>query len=122
MIRAEMLAIVYRYCYKLRHGLPQTLQEMLTLEGLTFLFSGVTFPGGETDLSRTRLSVTPHLDATAQPTVFACLYGDDAAVAVGYPPLGVPAWGGFALAATVAQTQRWNPLQGLHNQASLRFD
>lgn len=122
MIRAEILAVIYRHCYKARNGPPQTLREMLTLEGLTCNFSGAASSPDEADLLRTRALVTPLLDKIEQPTVFACLYGDGAAVSVGYPPLGVPAWGGFALAAAVARTQRWDPLRALREPAALRFD
>lgn len=122
MIRAEVLAVIYRQCYKARNGPPQTLREMLTLEGLTFTFSGAALPTDEDAVLRTRTIITPLLDNAAQPTVMACLYGDEAAVSVGYPPLGVPAWGGFALAAAVAQAQRWNPLRALREPDSRRFD
>ncbi|HEY8597209.1 MAG TPA: hypothetical protein VIL85_02195 [Thermomicrobiales bacterium] len=121
MIRAEILATIYRHCYKARNGLPQTLREMLTLEGLTFTFSGVTTPLDEGAALRTRSIITPLLDEAAQPTVIACLYGDEAAISVGYPPLGVPAWGGFALAAIAARAQRWDPLKALRGVATLRF-
>jgi hypothetical protein len=42
--------------------------------------------------------IRPHLDSDAFPVVFAALYGDEPAVSVGYPPLGLATRVGFALA------------------------
>jgi hypothetical protein len=42
--------------------------------------------------------IQPHLDLEHYPTQFACLFGDEAAKAVGYPPLGLSARAGFAVA------------------------
>jgi hypothetical protein len=38
------------------------------------------------------------LESTHQPTVIACLYGDEAAKELGYPPLGLSKNAGFQLA------------------------
>ena len=121
MIRAEILSVLYRHAYKARYGLPQTLREMLTLEGLTGNFSGATTPTDEEGVLRTRTIIAPLLDATAQPTAIACLYGDEAAISIGYPPLGIPAWGGLGLATATAQAQRWDPLKALREPVALQF-
>ena len=76
------------------------------------------FAGGESELApplleRARIVVGQHLDAIDTPVTFACLYGDDAAISVGYPPLGVPAWGGLAVAASWASSAAWNPRAAL---------
>jgi hypothetical protein len=40
----------------------------------------------------------PYLDSGAYPICFAALYGDTAARALGYTPLGLSDWAGFAVA------------------------
>lgn len=49
------------------------------------------------DLAYTREVLAPLMGASDRPTVMACLYGDEAARAVGYPPQGLSDWAGFAL-------------------------
>jgi hypothetical protein len=119
LIRAEVLSVVYRHCYKLRHGFPTTLRQMLTLEGLVSRFVGGADAHGLKDLRQVRAALAPHLDTTVTPILFAALYGDDAAISVGYPPLGVPPWGGFAVVHHVAQRAAWDPLAALGPAAVL---
>jgi hypothetical protein len=113
LLRAEVLSVIYRHCYKRRHGLPTTLRQMLTLEGLVSQFVGGAFVSGSRDLDPARATIARYLDATLTPTVFAALYGDEAAISVGYPPLGIPPWGGFAVAHEVARRAAWAPLAPL---------
>ncbi len=113
MIRTETLGAVYRHCYKRLHGLPQTLRAMLMLEGLMSVFADAAIEREPAEVGKTRAILARHLDDTARPTVFACFYGDEAAASVGYPPLGVPPWGGFAVAAAAARAQRWEPLRAI---------
>jgi hypothetical protein len=57
----------------------------------TLAFAGATtvaLPADE--LAYAREVIAPHLDAADQPTVFACLFGDEAASEAGYPQLGLP--------------------------------
>ena len=61
--------------------------------------AGCTTPSlDEEDLSYTRTVITPHLGATDRATLMACLFGDAAANALGYPPQGLTERAGFALA------------------------
>jgi hypothetical protein len=50
----------------------------------------------EIDYSRAVLQ--PYLDSTVYPICFAAMYGDTAARALGYTPLGLSDWAGFAVA------------------------
>ena len=50
------------------------------------------------DLAYTREAIAGHLDATDQPTIIACLFGDEIASGLGYPQLGFSRHAGFALA------------------------
>jgi hypothetical protein len=100
-IREELLATIYRTAYQLRRGLPKTLREMLAQEGLAASFASATPALPPDAIDRARTVIAPHLDASASahyPTVFSCLYGDDAATAVGYATLGLPPRAGFEVA------------------------
>ena len=98
-LRAAVLAETYRALHLKRHGPPRTLREMMRQEGLTVAFVGTRAPSLAPDeLEYVRDIITPHLDSDRFPTAFACLYADEAALSVGYPPLGLPPRAGFAVA------------------------
>ncbi len=64
---------------------------MMTQEANALAFAGetvITLPDDE--VAYAREVIAPHLDATDQPTVFACLFGDEAASEAGYPQFGLP--------------------------------
>lgn len=99
----QVLAACYRTAFILEHGQPMTLRQRMAQEGGAAAFAGAE-PALDTDeLEYTRAVVTPHLGTAAFPTVFACLYGDEAARSVGYEPLGLSKNAGFALALYDAQ-------------------
>lgn len=108
-LREEASGALYRTLYKARYGAPATLRGRLTLAGLTAHFAGLTFAPDATSVAAIWAILTPHLDTTNFPVQFACLYGDDAAISVGYPPLGVPPRGGFAVAVAEARARGWVP-------------
>jgi hypothetical protein len=100
---AEKLGIaiaeeVYRTLYKKRHGLPGRLREMMQQEGLARLFAGNWESLEPEELEYSRELLETQLDSSHYPTCFACLYGDTAAAAVGYPSLGLPDRAGFIVA------------------------
>jgi hypothetical protein len=97
--RETALMAVYRAAYIQQHGLAQTLRRMLAQEGYAMAMAGCSQPALEADdLDYTREIIAPHLDAKDRPTLMACLFGDDAAQALGYPPQGLSPRAGFALA------------------------
>ena len=102
-LRLETLETVARVAYFWQHGEPQTLAEMLRQEGQATAFAGRKGTMSFDDLEYTRAILEPLLDSTHQPTVMAALYGDDAAISLGYPPLGVSPRAGFELALWEAQ-------------------
>jgi hypothetical protein len=55
------------------------------------------------ELAYTRTVITPHHDAHDRATVIACLFGDTAANALGYPPMGLTERAGLALALSEAR-------------------
>jgi hypothetical protein len=97
--RETALSGVYRAAYVEQHGYASTLRQMLAQEGYATANAGGTAPVLEPDdLAYTREAIAGYLDATDQPTIMACLYGDDIAESLGYPPLGFSRHAGFALA------------------------
>jgi hypothetical protein len=98
-VRGTIARAIYRDVHSKTKGIPRTLREILDAEGLAARFAGAperTLPAE--DLAYTKEAIAAYLDADGRPTVMACLYGDDAARAVGYEPLGFSPWAGFALA------------------------
>jgi hypothetical protein len=103
-VREAVLTSIYRAEYLQSHAAPKTLGGMLEQEGYAMARAGCAKPALEDeDLAYTRTVITPHLDATDRATVIACLFGDTAANALGYPPQGLSERAGLALALSVAR-------------------
>jgi hypothetical protein len=98
-VRERALETIYRAAHIEQHGFTQTLREMLRQEGYAMALAKCNWPTLDADeLAYTREVIAPHLDTKDQPTVIACLFGDEAANMLGYTPLGLSARAGFALA------------------------
>jgi len=98
-VRDAILTAIYRTEYLQRHPPAKTVQAMLEQEGYAMARAGCTTPVlDEDDLAYTRGVIAPHLDAHDRATVIACLFGDAAANALGYPPQGLTDRAGLALA------------------------
>jgi hypothetical protein len=102
-LRTVVLESACRAAYVVQHGDPKTLREMMAQEGAVAAFASrslefdnLEFQQEELEYSRT--VIAPHLESTHQPTVIACLYGDEAAKEIGYPPLGLSKNAGFQIA------------------------
>jgi hypothetical protein len=91
------LESAYRVVYKLHHGDPTTLREMMRQEGFAMAFAGRHLTLETADLEYSRAVMREYLDSLHVPTQFACLYGDAAAISVGYPPLGFSGRAGFEI-------------------------
>jgi hypothetical protein len=106
-VREEVLSTLYRDAFLMRHGEPKTLRDVMALEGEALAFAGASGPVlSADDLDYTREVIRPHFDALVFeefPTVFACLYGDEAARRVGYRALGFSRRAGCALALADAR-------------------
>jgi len=97
--RSEALVAVYRAAHLVRQRAARTLDEMLTQEGFAMAMAGCTMPALDSDdLEYTREVVAAHRDAQDRATVMACLFGDPAAHALGYPAQGLTERAGLALA------------------------
>ena len=105
-VRDAVLTSIYRAEYLQTHRAPVTLGEMLDQEGHAMWRAGCTTPQlDDDDLAYTRSVVEPLRGATDRATVIACLFGDTAAKALGYPPQGLSDRAGFALALSDARTE-----------------
>lgn len=104
-VRDAVLTSIYRAEYLLTHSAPNTLGEMLEQEGYAMARAGCTTPHLDADdLEYTRSVIAPHRHATDRATVMACLFGDAAAHALGYPPQGLSDRAGLALALSDTST------------------
>lgn len=98
-VRDAVLTSIYRVEYLQSHPAPTTLRDMLEQEGYAMARAGCATPSLDADdLDYTRNVIAPHLDAHDRATVIACLFGDQAAAALGYPPQGLSHRAGLALA------------------------
>jgi hypothetical protein len=97
-VKQNVLAYIFRTLYVLEQGKAGTLQDVLKQEGLTQKFAGFKQWLEPDDLDYSREVIAPHLDTKHYPTQFACLFGDEAAKAVGYSAMGLSARAGFAVA------------------------
>ena len=104
-VREAVLTSIYRAEYLQTHAAPRTLGQMLEQEGYATARAGCTAPAlDDDDLAYTRTVIEPHLTATDRATVIACLFGDTAANALGYPARGLSDRAGLALALSDART------------------
>lgn len=104
-VHREVMTAVYRAAHIGRHGPAKTLRGMLGQEGAAMVWAGCVEPALDPeDLAYTREVIKPLLDATDRATVMACLFGDEAAIALGYRPQGLSRRAGLALALEQAQS------------------
>ncbi len=100
LVRLEqnILEAVYRAVHMAEFGLAKTLRQMLSQEGFVQSKSGATQNFLADELQYTQDVIAPHLDTNHKPIWFACMYGDEAATACGYPTFGLSQNAGFELA------------------------
>jgi len=105
-VREGVLTEIYRAEYLQTHRPARTLREMLAQEGYATARAGCLTPALDPDdLEYTRTVIAPHLEAQDRATVIACLFGDPAAIALGYAPQGLSDRAGLALALSDARAQ-----------------
>ena len=105
-MREAALTSIYRAEYLLTRHAPRTLGEMLDQEGYAMSRAGCTAPQlDDDDLAYTRSVIEPLRAASDRATVIACLFGDTAAKALGYPPHGLTDRAGLALALSRGRTE-----------------
>ena len=102
-VRARTFESIYRTLDERKHGIVRTLETIMEREGRTMRFAGRDKPCYDSaTLKEIRKRIEPYLHSDRAPTLFAALYGDEVAVSLGYPPLGIPAQGGYELALSNA--------------------
>lgn len=102
-VEIAVAAALYRAAFVLRHGAPLSLEERMAQEGGAAAFARQPPLLDDDDITYSRAVIAPHRASTHFPTVFTCLYGDAAAREVGYPPLGLSARAGHAVAQWEAE-------------------
>jgi len=98
-VRAEVRAVVHRAAYVAQHGAARTLRQMLEQEGTVRARAGGADPAlSDEERAYTHDVITPLLDAEDMPTILSVLFGDAAALELGYTPLGLVERAGLAWA------------------------
>jgi hypothetical protein len=98
-IRQKVMAAIYRHAWIRRHGHAKTLGAMLQQEGMAGCFAGLRMDALSAELEAV---IRDHLETTHYPAIIACLYGDAAARACGYDPLGLPPDAGLSYGLALA--------------------
>ncbi len=101
-----VLTAIFRAVFLGIHGSARTLRDLLAQEGRVMASAGCVGPVlAPNQLTQDRAIIAPYLgaDAADLPVVIPCLFGDHAAVSLGYTPLGLPLRAGLALALHDAQ-------------------
>ncbi len=96
--RAATLKSIYRTLHERAFGAATTLGAMMEQEGRAARFAGESVALPDAPLRAARAIIEGHLETKAYPVIVAVLYGDEAAASLGYPPLGLPAAAGYAVA------------------------
>ncbi|MBV9133962.1 MAG: hypothetical protein JO318_14765 [Chloroflexi bacterium] len=117
-LREEVLAAMYRVAHQQRFGLPVSLGERLRQEGLAAQFAGVQTTLSAPDLHRADQTIGELGEDPPYPQVFSALYGDAAAVELGYQPLGLPPRAGFEVA--VVRMRGVDPVASLSRKVERR--
>lgn len=105
-VRLECAAEVVRTMWTTYHGVPTALRGVLAREGLCY---ALATPSGQDDDSLVVEQAIEVLgDTTAQGDIVAVLYGDAAALAMGWTPLGLAEKAGYrwAIARARAMVER----------------
>lgn len=108
-IHTALASAAYRVAYLQTHGYPQNLGEMLRQEGWVLAKAGSQHPTLDPDdLEYTRAVLKPQFDQIQVddlPNAISYVFGDQAALSLGYRPQGLSPWAGIALALHDARQQ-----------------
>ncbi len=94
----DTLTYLYRLAYIFEHSQAKTLEQMMQQESYALAGASVKQWLSQDDLEYSREVIEPYLGSVEKPIQVACLFGDEAAKAVGYQPLGLSQRAGFAVA------------------------
>jgi hypothetical protein len=105
----QTLAALYRHFYKVRHGTPVTVRQGMKQEGFAAKFAGIQPTLEQDDLAYSQEVLRPYRESDHFPTIIACLLGDPAATAMGYPPIGLSLNAGIEVGMMEAWTEETKP-------------
>ncbi|HEY9084913.1 MAG TPA: hypothetical protein VIN40_03090 [Candidatus Tyrphobacter sp.] len=111
--RAATFAAIYRTLHERKYGAAKTLRAIMAQEGRAARFAGESVHLEGSELQRSRAVIEPYLDSTLYPAIVAALYGDEAALSLGYSPLGLPERAGYAVALADALAEPQTPESAL---------
>lgn len=97
-IRQDTRAGLFQAVWAYTKPMPKTLRAIMPYEGQALAFAGAKQWMDTEELEYTRTVLEPYLETTHHPALLAALYGDPAARALGYAPLGLSPNAGLALA------------------------
>ncbi len=107
-LTCEARATAYRELYRVVHGRPACVRDVLLQEGFALIFAGT-----EPAMRAMPYALDRYLEASDTPTVFGALFGDRAAAELGYPPLGLPPNAGFSVGVALAKQTGLTPIEAL---------
>ena len=98
-VREAVLTAVYRAAYIQQHGPAGNLRERMAQEGYAMAMAGCKAPHlNAAEIAATREIIQPFLETRDMRTGVECLFGDEAALSLGFTPRGLQDRAGFALA------------------------
>lgn len=103
VVRRETLRSCCRAAHFLRNGKPESLRALMGQEGAAARFAGIRPTLDADDIEYTLQVLEPLMEARDYPTCFAAMYGDDTALKVGYPALGLSPRAGFEAALALTE-------------------
>ena len=101
-VRQKTPSAIFSAYWQKRHGYHSTLSEMIRQEGAVMKFSGETLSVDQKAMSSIKRVVKHLLDSTNFSINFAAFYIDEAAISVGYEPLGLQPQAGYLLSLAEA--------------------
>ena len=103
-VRRECAAEVVRIMWTSFHGVPATLDAVLAREGLCYaLTPRAGAASGDDDSAAVNHAIGVLGDTSTQGDIVAILYGDPAAITMGWTPLGISEMAGYRWAITRAR-------------------
>lgn len=99
LVQQATRGALFRAYWQRQHGYPVTLRHMLKQEGHVLRFSQPSLEFDPATATQLKSIIDPLLDSEDYTKNISALYGDEAAISVGYEPLGLPQYAGFAYAA-----------------------
>jgi len=113
-LRQTLLRVAYRLAHMHVYGLPKTVQHVMRQEGRALRFAGAPLTFAPDEMEYSRHVLAPHREAADMPSMMAALFGDEAAHAFGYPPLGLSPRAGLEVALAEALTEIQTPEASLN--------